>query len=450
VEALRGCYRPRRAKGSPLFRLVHEYWHEFEAVKEERFESRYGPLRPVVPKTVEAFLRCGILDHGFARIRCEEWGHEFLLAFSCKGRGLCPSCHKKRQVAFGVFVTSEVLEAVPHRQVVFTVPRRLRLHFRYDRKLLAKLSNAAYRVVERAMREALGPGHVVPGGIAAIQTFGSLLDLNPHVHLLVTWGGFRSDGSFVKAPAIPADVLEKLFQHEVLKTMLRAGAVQEDLVENLLSWTHSGFDVHVGHEISGGDRPALEAVAEYIARGPVSLERLEVDETGPTPRVIYRSPKVHPRHGADFRIFDPLEFLAALIPHIPGTHEKTVLYYGWYSHRTRGERRKRATPPQASNPRIEPRVEEEAASLAKRRWAQLIRKVYEVDPLLCQDCGGLMKVISFITDENAIYRILTHLDLLEPDPPPKPPPREDLCAAALAEVPSEAPFNEGDWGDSDA
>jgi hypothetical protein len=97
----------------------------------------------------------------------------------------------------------------------------------------------------------------------------------------VTWGAFRSDGAFVRAPEIPAEVLEKLFQHEVLAMLLREEAIGEDLVENLLSWTHSGFHVHVRHEISGADRRAHEAVAEYIARGPVSLERLEVLGAGP-------------------------------------------------------------------------------------------------------------------------------------------------------------------------
>lgn len=248
----------------------------------------------------------------------------------------------------------------------------------------------------------------------------------------MTWGGFAEDGSFVPAPEVPADVLEKLFQHEVLKTLLREGAIQEDLVENLLSWAHSGFHAHIGHEIDGANRPALEAVAEYIARGPLSLERLEVDRSGKTPKVTYRSAKIHPRHGTDFRLFDPLEFLAALIPHIPGTHEKTVLYYGWYSNRSRGERRKRA----AGAPLAPPALKETPPSPARRAWARLIRKVYEVDPLLCPACGGLMKVISLITEEDVIYRILNHLDLLEPDPPPPPPPREDLCEAALAEVAS--------------
>jgi hypothetical protein len=56
-------------------------------------------------------------------------------------------------------------------------------------------------------------------------------------------------------------------------------------------------------------------------------------------QVICRSDAVHPRHQANFRVFDPLDFLAEVSAHIPGPHEKTTLFYSWYSNRTGGYRR---------------------------------------------------------------------------------------------------------------
>jgi hypothetical protein len=41
----------------------------------------------------------------------------------------------------------------------------------------------------------------------------------------------------------------------------------------------------------------------------------------------------------------------------------------------------------------------------------MILKVYEVDPLLCPQCGGLMKVVAFITDYQAVDRIIDYLKL---------------------------------------
>jgi len=50
----------------------------------------------VEERTIERFLQCGDPHHGFARIYCDACGHDYLLAFSCKTRYFCPSCHQKR------------------------------------------------------------------------------------------------------------------------------------------------------------------------------------------------------------------------------------------------------------------------------------------------------------------------------------------------------------------
>ena len=74
---------------------------------EERYQPRYGYLRPIIPEVVNKYLDCGDLERGFARIRCEHCNHEYLLAFSCKGRWFCPSCHQKKVQLFGArFVTA--------------------------------------------------------------------------------------------------------------------------------------------------------------------------------------------------------------------------------------------------------------------------------------------------------------------------------------------------------
>jgi hypothetical protein len=61
------------------------------------------------------------------------------------------------------------------------------------------------------------------------------------------------------------------------------------------------------------------------------------------------------------------------------------------------------------------------AKAARRNWARFIRKVYEVDPLLCPDCGGTMRVIAFIEDRTVIRHIIKHVRLWE-EPEPRPPP----------------------------
>jgi hypothetical protein len=56
-------------------------------------------------------------------------------------------------------------------------------------------------------------------------------------------------------------------------------------------------------------------------------------------------------------------------------------------------------------------VEEELRRLPSKGWAEMIRKVYEVDPMLCPKCGGQMKVIAFLTDFSVVDRIIDHLKL---------------------------------------
>ena len=98
-------------------------------------------MEPVVHR----YLDCGIFDQGVARIRCPDCRHEFLVAFSCKLRALCPSCHQKRELLWVAWAEQELLEDIPHRQVVFTIPKRLRIFFRYDRKLLGEQAFCAWR-----------------------------------------------------------------------------------------------------------------------------------------------------------------------------------------------------------------------------------------------------------------------------------------------------------------
>jgi hypothetical protein len=101
-------------------------------------------LRPVIRHVVEQYLTCGDLRCGFARLRCPLCREDFLLPYSCKRRCFCPPCHQKRALLFAEHVDQEVLGQVPIRQYVVTIPKMLRLCFKYDRKLLGELIRCFY------------------------------------------------------------------------------------------------------------------------------------------------------------------------------------------------------------------------------------------------------------------------------------------------------------------
>jgi Transposase zinc-binding domain len=74
------------------------------------------PESPKPPPCVRAYLRCGILAHGFARAKCVDCGHERLVPFSCKALGVCPSCNTRRMAEVAAHVTDHVLPHLPVRQ----------------------------------------------------------------------------------------------------------------------------------------------------------------------------------------------------------------------------------------------------------------------------------------------------------------------------------------------
>ena len=114
-RAALGVYRPRRPRESPLYRLVEDHFETLERVHEAEFQPRYGWLRRASRNAVLKFLDCSILERGFARVRCDDCRAEFLVAFSCKARILCPSCNAKRP-AIGEVADGEGIVTGPGRK----------------------------------------------------------------------------------------------------------------------------------------------------------------------------------------------------------------------------------------------------------------------------------------------------------------------------------------------
>ena len=86
-------YRPRRSNLGPYYRCIELHFEQLEGSWEDRYMRSYGFWRPFVMDVIYNYLDCGDLHFGFARVRCDGCGHEYLLPFSCKRRHFCPSCH---------------------------------------------------------------------------------------------------------------------------------------------------------------------------------------------------------------------------------------------------------------------------------------------------------------------------------------------------------------------
>ena len=271
-----------------------------------------------------------------------------------------------------------------------------------NRKLLGLLARCSAETTKYFYREMTGGTEGVPGMVVSVQTFGNRAgNYNPHCHCLVTNRVFLSDGAFVRSSFIPPVDIAELFRRGVLCAFAREKLLTESAVENMLSWPHSGFNVHLGTVISGNDEEQLKATARYGARAPLAPSWLSYDQQKNLASYTYINPYDRCEYTEKLTHY---ELIARLITHIPNPWERTTRYFGYYSNRSRGKRKlDRGDQERAGEQR-----EARAPVHWRRKWAELLRLVFEVK-LACPRCGSVMKIISFVTERKPIARILAHL-----------------------------------------
>ncbi len=190
-------------------------------------------LPDCVRREFNEFLRCGRLEHGFLRVRCESCHAERLVAFSYKRRGFCPSCGARRMAEAEALLVDEVFPDQPVRPrfalaccyaavLSFPCPLRFLLLLRFRLRLMTfaslrfasrpgvmgKVLGIVYRVIATHLVRSASftQDNARTGAVTLIQRFGSALNLNVHFHMLFLDGVHveRPDGRlrfrWVKAP----------------------------------------------------------------------------------------------------------------------------------------------------------------------------------------------------------------------------------------------------------
>ena len=108
-----GAYTPRVADGTVLHGVVRDHLETFLATAAARTDG--VGLPPFVEREFRSFLRCGLLVHGFCRVRCDDCSFE-RVPFSCKARAVCSSCGGRRMAERAAHLVGAVLPTVPVRQ----------------------------------------------------------------------------------------------------------------------------------------------------------------------------------------------------------------------------------------------------------------------------------------------------------------------------------------------
>ena len=193
---------------------------------------------------------------------------------SCKTHGFCPSCHSKRLEEWTEWIGGELLLDVPHRQIVFTVPKMLRLFFCHKRALLSPLSQAAVHALLKYFHAVTGLD-VLLGVVAVIQTFGNRINFYPHIHVLVTERGTAPDGAFHDVSRFHDEVIQEIFTHQVFSLMLRKKLIGLPLAQKILRWRHTGFNVH--NQVRTQTKREAERVSKGLGWVGVIRKVYEVD-----------------------------------------------------------------------------------------------------------------------------------------------------------------------------
>jgi len=251
-----------------------------------------------------------------------------------------------------------------------------------------------------------------------IHTFGEYLDFHPHLHALVADGLFECEAcpptephagvKFHLLPPAPIKPLEEVFRAKVIQFLVAHQLLPPERAQGLRSWKHSGFNVHAGDRVAPEAKANLEELAQYILRNPFSVTKMTLESPGDV--VIYRS-RMNIKIQRNFEVFQPTDFLAAITQHIPDKGVQMVRYYGFYSNKMRGCRRRAQAdtcimqPPRPTGSPPPPR------RLPSKKWRDLIMQAWHTDPLRCPECHGPMRVIAVIDDRRVVENILRHLGL---------------------------------------
>ena len=136
----------------------------------------------------------------------------------------CPSCAAKRAAIFGAYLAEKVLADVGHAEWVLTIPKMLRPYFLHHRELLGRLCQAAAETIAELIDAATAEDvRIRPGIITVLQTARSDLRWSPHIHALVSRGGWTRKGLWVPVPFVDTRAAEKLFRHKVISFLQDEG-----------------------------------------------------------------------------------------------------------------------------------------------------------------------------------------------------------------------------------
>ena len=239
-------YRRRQPERTAVYTVVQGHLETWLAVCRQADEEG-ASVAAYIEQDFRKYLECGILAHGFARARCAGCGYDFLISYSCKGRGTCPSCNTRRMVETAAHLVDQVFPQVPVRQWVLSFPKRLWYFLARDADLLNSVLRIFLNSVEKALQSCCpdAPDSARLGAVTFVHRFGSALNGNIHFHCCVIDGVFSIENEAVQfdEASITAEAIAKvqaLVRERVLRLFKRRELLSPETVDAMREWGHEG------------------------------------------------------------------------------------------------------------------------------------------------------------------------------------------------------------------
>ena len=214
-----------------------------------------------------------------------------------------------------------------HRHCVFTIDEELRLFFLKDRSLLNCLFQAVRSVIFRMFYKMNKSQNFVPGFICVLHTFGRPLEWNPHIHCLLSEGGYSDKGFWRPVKHFNYTYLRNAFQTALLNEMEQhIGPSFKKLKSHIYNKDKNGFYVYAKPNLCDPDT-VTKYIGRYLGRPVIALKRIDSYD-GENVTFHYNR---HEDNAYIRRTLPAIDFIRLLIQHIPEKHFKMIRYYGLYS-----------------------------------------------------------------------------------------------------------------------
>jgi len=331
---------------------------------------------------LERMVVCRTAAAGFVRLRCDTCGEIKTIAFTCKSR-LCPSCGWLHAQRFVESVQARLIKC-QYRHLVFSVPRELRKVFFWQRELLPQACHAAAAATRECFQGLCRKHELLPGMIATCHTFGRNLRFHVHVHLLVTEGALQVGGVWQPVHFFPAREYRRRWQYHLLTNLrkaLPAAHPAQRTIGRLFRRYPTGFIVNLESSYRSL-RLALSYCCRYLARPPLGERRILAYDG----RYVTFEYKDYRTGQQCQERCSAVRLVRLLLQHVLPRYARNVHYYGLY--RTQAWRRWFAQVRRVS------RYPQNVGGPATRplSWRERIILAFQVDPVLCPNCGTPMTV----------------------------------------------------------